>query len=88
MFLSLKDELCLRNKGTEYIKSPEMLVLTIAVRKEHDKYDRRKKVGTTRASYMVSGMFLHINYLQDSFYSIMKTRLVSLIDVFLLMRNC
>lgn len=50
MFLSSKDELCLRNKGTEYIKSPEMLVLTIAVRKEHDKYDRRKKVGTTRTS--------------------------------------
>ncbi len=48
--MSSKDEVCFRNKGTEYIKGPEMLLLTIAVRDEHDKYDRRKKVGTIRAS--------------------------------------
>lgn len=29
MFMSEQDELCLRNRGTEYIKSPEMLTLTI-----------------------------------------------------------
>jgi serine/threonine protein kinase len=50
MFINAEDELCLRNKGTEYIKSPEMLILTIAVRKENDKYDRRRKIGTSRAS--------------------------------------
>mmetsp|Transcript_10661 Transcript_10661/g.20673 ORF Transcript_10661/g.20673 Transcript_10661/m.20673 type:complete len:1973 (-) Transcript_10661:893-6811(-) len=50
MFVNAEDELCLRNKGTEYIKSPEMLILTIAVRKENDKYDRRRKIGTSRAS--------------------------------------
>ena len=50
MFVNADDELCLRNKGTEPIKSPEMLALTIAARKETEKYDRRRKVGTTRAS--------------------------------------
>ncbi len=50
MFLISKDDVIFRNKGAEYIKSPEMLLFTIAVRKEHDKYDRRKKVGTIRAS--------------------------------------
>lgn len=50
MFINAEDELCLRNKGTEYIKSPEMLILTIAVRKENDKYDRRRKIGTSRSS--------------------------------------
>lgn len=50
MFTNPEDELCLGNKGTEYIKSPEILLLTIATRKENDKYDRRRKVGTTRAS--------------------------------------
>ena len=50
MFVNADDELCLRNKGTEPIKSPEMLALTIAAKKETEKYDRRRKVGTTRAS--------------------------------------
>lgn len=44
MFLRSDDEYCLRNRGTEYIKSPEMLTLTISSKKEGDKYDRRKKV--------------------------------------------
>lgn len=50
MFVNSDDENCLANKGTEYIKSPEMLSLTIASRKENDKYDRRRKVGTSRIS--------------------------------------
>ena len=50
MFINSEDETCLRNKGTEYIKSPEMLDLTRAARKDNDKFDRRRKVGTTRAS--------------------------------------
>lgn len=50
MFVNSEDEVCMRNKGTEYIKSPEMLLITVAAKKEHDKYDRRRKVGTTRAS--------------------------------------
>ena len=44
MFTNEEDEYCLRNRGTEYIKSPEMLTLTINAKKEGDKYDRRKKV--------------------------------------------
>ena len=60
IFTNDSNELCLRNKGTDYIKSPEMLTLTITTKKENDSYDRRKKVynifsiyikiGTTRAS--------------------------------------
>lgn len=50
IFNGEEDEYCLRNRGTEYIKSPEMLTLTINSKKEQDTYDRRKKVGTTRSS--------------------------------------
>ena len=50
MFTSEKDEFQSRNKGTEFIKSPEMLQLAIATRKDTDKYDRRKKVGTNGLS--------------------------------------
>jgi serine/threonine protein kinase len=50
MFVNEEDEIDMRNRGTEYIKSPEMLMLTIAAKKENDKYDRRRKVGTTRLS--------------------------------------
>lgn len=42
IFSSEKDEFCTRNRGTDSIKSPEMLQLTINTRKDHDKYDRRK----------------------------------------------
>jgi serine/threonine protein kinase len=42
MFTNEKDEFCTRNRGTDYIKSPEMLTLTISTRKDTDKYDRRK----------------------------------------------
>ena len=36
MFTSEEDEYCLKNRGTEYIKSPEMLTLTINTKKEAD----------------------------------------------------
>ena len=50
MFSSEDDEYCLISRGTEYIKSPEMLTLTINTKKETDNYDRRRRVGTTRSS--------------------------------------
>ncbi len=50
LFTNEDDEYDLKPRGTECIKSPEMLTMTINVRKDTDKYDRRKKVGTTRAS--------------------------------------
>ena len=50
IFSNDKDEFCTRNRGTDSIKSPEMLQLTINTRKDHDKYDRRKQVGTNRLS--------------------------------------
>ena len=45
-----RDELDMKSRGTECIKSPEMLTLAIHLKKEADNYDRRKKIGTTRAS--------------------------------------
>jgi serine/threonine protein kinase len=60
----------------------------IVVRKEHYKYDRRKKVGTARASDIWSLRCLLYELLTGEFLSIMKTGLSSLIDVFLLMKNC
>jgi len=51
MFARNDDEYCLRNRGTEYIKSPEMLTLTINSKKEGDKYDRRKKVSIKHYSF-------------------------------------
>ena len=50
IFLSDKDELNTRSRGTEVIMSPEMMTLQINTRKDTDKYDRRRKVGTTRQS--------------------------------------
>ena len=50
LFTNEDDEYDLKPRGTECIKSPEMLTLTINTKKETDQYDRRKKVGTTRAS--------------------------------------
>ena len=44
MFVDEDDEFCMRNRGTEYIKSPEMLTLTLNSKKEADNFDRRKKV--------------------------------------------
>jgi serine/threonine protein kinase len=50
IFSNERDEFCVRNRGTDAIKSPEVLYLAINTRKDHDKYDRRKKVGTNRLS--------------------------------------
>ncbi|KAL4475130.1 hypothetical protein ABPG74_001826 [Tetrahymena malaccensis] len=50
MFRNEEDEYCLVSKGTQFIQSPEMQTLAIQSKKEGDKYDRRKKVGTTRSS--------------------------------------
>lgn len=50
LFTDEGDEYDSKPRGTECIKSPEMLTLTISVRKDMDNYDRRKKVGTTRTS--------------------------------------
>ncbi|KAH3742472.1 protein kinase [Pelomyxa schiedti] len=40
----------LRNRGTEYIKSPEMLNVAYASQKTRATYDRRKKIGANHAS--------------------------------------
>lgn len=51
IFLNEKDEYCTRSRGTDVIKSPEMLKhFGYQVRTEDDNYDRRKKMGTTRSS--------------------------------------
>jgi len=48
--MSGADELCLRNRGTEIVKCPEMLELERHGRKEGCNYDRRKRVGTNQAA--------------------------------------
>jgi serine/threonine protein kinase len=50
LFENSKEELDMKSRGTECIKSPEMLTLALHLKKESDSYDRRKKIGTTRAS--------------------------------------
>ncbi|CAI2366213.1 unnamed protein product [Moneuplotes crassus] len=50
MFVSNEDEFCEKNRGTEVIMSPEMLMLAINIRKDTEKYDRRKRMGTNRLS--------------------------------------
>ena len=51
MFLNEIDEHCTRSRGTDVIKSPEMLKhFGYQIRKEDDNFDRRKKIGTTRSS--------------------------------------
>lgn len=50
MFSDDKDELDQRARGMEYCRPPEMLQLNYNTRKDLDKYDRRKQVGTNRLS--------------------------------------
>lgn len=51
MFLNENDEHCIRNRGTNVIKSPEMLSnYDFQAKRAEDNYDRRKKHGTTRSS--------------------------------------
>ena len=44
------DSPCMQNRGTECIKSPEMLALANSVKKEGITFDRRRPVGTTAVS--------------------------------------
>lgn len=50
MFENEKDEFDLMYRGTEVAMSPEMLNIASKNKKEADDFDRRKSVGTTRAS--------------------------------------
>lgn len=50
MFTNDRDAYSNKNRGTDAIKSPEMLLLAINTRKETDKYDRRKREGTNALS--------------------------------------
>ena len=50
MYYSDKDEFLVSDRGTPNIKSPEMIELELNKRTDTDKYDRRKRVGTSRLS--------------------------------------
>jgi len=50
MYFSDKDEFLVSDRGTPNIKSPEMIELELNKRTDHDKHDRRKRVGTSRLS--------------------------------------
>ncbi|KAF4675597.1 hypothetical protein FOL47_007549 [Perkinsus chesapeaki] len=43
-------DLCIRNRGTEFVKPPEMLTIERALRRDDAAFDRRRSVGTTTAS--------------------------------------
>ena len=62
IFLNEKDEYCTRSRGNDVIKSPEMSHHFGLIRKEDDNFDRRKKIGKTRASYIWSFCCLFMNY--------------------------
>ena len=47
---SLSEPPCLLNRGTELVKSPEMVSVANAMKKDGLKFDRRKPIGTTTAS--------------------------------------
>jgi len=55
------------NRGTEYIKSPEMLTIAYATKKEQDAYDRLRKVGAGPASDIWSLGCLFFELLTDKF---------------------
>ena len=50
MYYSDKDEFLVSDRGTANIKSPEMVELELNKRTDHDRHDRRKRVGTSRLS--------------------------------------
>ena len=50
MYYSDKDEFLVADRGTPNIKSPEMIELELNKRTDTDRYDRRKRVGTSRLS--------------------------------------
>lgn len=67
IFQNEKEEFCTRTRGTDSIKSPEMLQLQIHTRKDHDRYDRRKAVGTNRLSDIWSAGCLFFELLTGEF---------------------
>ena len=79
MYDQSKEELDMKSRGTECIKSPEMLTLSFHLKKEADNYDRRKKIGTTRASdiwsigclfyEMLTGDFLYHRHEWGTFFN-------------------
>lgn len=50
MYSGDRDAYSNKNRGTDAIKSPEMLLLALNTRKDTDKYDRRKREGTNSLS--------------------------------------
>jgi len=50
LYSPAQDGFTTRNRGTEYIKSPEMLTVANASSKDRANFDRRKKVGANKAS--------------------------------------
>lgn len=50
IFLNEEEELDLQNRGTEYIKSVEMLNLALSNKRDNENFDRRRRCGTTRSS--------------------------------------
>jgi serine/threonine protein kinase len=92
MFIDEDDEYCVRSRGTNVIKSPEMLInLGYNVRKDDDKFDRRKKLGTTRASdiwslgclfyELLTGKFLFEEVETDYLGFMMKANTVSVSEL-------
>lgn len=67
IFVDEDEELNLVGRGTQFIKSPEMVSLDIANNDEGANYDRRRKVGTTRASDIWSMGCLLYELLTDEF---------------------
>ena len=45
-----QDDFCTKNRGTECIKSPEMISIARGLRKDVPRYDRRKVIGTSKGS--------------------------------------
>ena len=90
MFISEQDEFCTRNRGTDCIKSPEMLNLDY-IRREDDKFDRRKKIGTSRTSdiwsigclfyELLTGKFLFEEEANEYFVFIHKLKNSSVVEL-------
>jgi hypothetical protein len=85
-----KTELCTRNRGTECIKSPEMLTMASMLLKDTFPHDRRKAVGTNRASdiwslgclffELLTGEFLFTDSDWLAFYYKLNDTKVELVD--------
>jgi len=50
VYTSAEDNFTTENRGTEYIKSPEMLTVAYAAKKDNQAYDRLRKIGAGPAS--------------------------------------